>query len=127
MDIPLRFRALILACIFALALPVSASESNKWRLQFSGSAKTAGEIELVLTPRDGEAVHVVVAIPEGTGENRAAKMVVEAIRAQFGDALYKSEVDDGEDVLVKARRGTPDFQVVIERNTTGLRITPDKE
>ncbi|KGQ20265.1 hypothetical protein LF41_801 [Lysobacter dokdonensis DS-58] len=127
MGTPFRLRALALVCGFALALPAAAVDSNKWRLQFSGHADTDGEIELVLTPREGEAVHVIVAIPKGTGENRAAKLTVEAIRKQFGDALYKSEVDDGEDVLVKARRGTPDFQVVIQRNTTGLRISPDKE
>ncbi|MGO4549956.1 hypothetical protein AB4059_02480 [Lysobacter sp. 2RAF19] len=127
MDTSLRLRTLAVVVALALALPAAASESNKWRLQFSGSAKTDGEIELVLTPHGAEAAHVIVAIPKGTGENRAAKMVVEAIRKQFGDALYKSEVDDGEDVLVKARRGTPDFQVLIQRNTTGLRISPDKE
>ena len=127
MDTPLRLRALTAVFALALALPAAATESNKWRLQFSGSANADGEIELVLTPEGGEAAHVIVAIPKGTGENRAAKMVVEAIRKQFGSALYKSEVDDGEDVLVKARRGTPDFQVVIQRNTTGLRISPDKE
>ncbi len=127
MDTTLRHRALAAVFALALVLPAAAAESNKWRLQFSGSANADGEIELVLTPDGGEATHVVVAIPKDTGENRAAKLVVEAIRKQFGDAMYKSEVDDGEDVLVKARRGTPDFQVVVQRNTTGLRITPDTE
>ena len=127
MDSPLRLRALTMVCALALALPAAAAESNKWRLQFSGNAKADGEIELVLTPDGGEAAHVVVSIPKGTGENRAAKMVAEAIGKQFGDAMYKSEVDDGEDVLVKARRGTPDFQVVVRRNTTGVRINPGKE
>ena len=127
MDNQLRLSALTVVCALALAFPAAAAESNKWRLQFSGNAKTDGEIELVLTPEGGEAAHVVVAIAKGTGENRAAKMVAEAIRKQFGDAMYKSEVDDGEDVLVKARRGTPDFQVVVQRNTTGVRINPGKE
>jgi hypothetical protein len=123
----LRLRALTIVCALALALPAAAAESNKWRLQFSGNAKADGEIELVLTPEGGEAAHVIVAIAKGTGENRVAKLVSEGIRKQFGDAMYKSEVDDGEDVLVKARRGTPDFQVVVERNTTGVRISPEKE
>ena len=123
----LHVRACALVCALVLALPAWSAESNKWRLQFSGSADADGEIELVLTPEGGEATHVVVAVPKGTGENRAAKLVVEAIRKQFGKAMYHAEVDDGEDVLVKARRDTPDFQVVIQRNTTGLRISPDKE
>ena len=122
-----RLRALACVCALALALPAAAADSNKWRLQFSGNASADGEIELVLTPEGGEAVHVLVEIPKGTGENRAAKMVVDAIRKHFGDAMYKSEVDDGEDVLIKARRGTPNFSAVVERNTTGLRINPDTE
>ena len=123
-----RLRALLFACVLLVSLPLAAAdESNKWRLQFSGSANTDGEIELILQPKDGQGEHVVVTIPKGTGENRAAKLLVGAIRAKFGDAHIHAEVDDGEDVLIKAKRGTPDFNVVIERNTTGLRINPDKE
>ena len=123
-----RLRALLFACVLLVSLPLAAAdESNKWRLQFSGSANTDGEIELILQPKDGQGEHVVVAIPKRTGENRAAKMLVGAIRAKFGDAHIHAEVDDGEDVLIKAKRGTPDFNVTIERNTTGLRINPGKE
>jgi hypothetical protein len=122
-----RLRAVALVCVFVLALPVAAAESNKWRLQFSGDADTDGEIELVLTPKDGQPESVVVTIPKGTGENSAARLVVGAIRAKFGDARFHSEVDDGEDVLIKAKRGTPSFDVTIQRNTTGLRIRPGKE
>lgn len=120
-------RALACACALAVALPLAAADSNKWRLQCSGDAKTDGEIELVLTPKDGAAESVVVAVPKGTGENRVAKLVVGAIRAHFGDARFHAEVDDGEDVLIKAKRGTPDFNVAVQRNTTGVRISPDKE
>ena len=120
-------RAFAFACALAVALPLAAADSNKWRLQCSGDAKTDGEIELVLTPKEGAAESVVVAVPEGTGENRVAKLIVGAIRAHFGDARFHAEVDDGEDVLIKARRGTPDFSVTIQRNTTGVRINPDQE
>ena len=122
-----RLRAVALVCAFRLAVPVAAADSNKWRLQFSGDANTDGEIELVLTPKDGQPESVVVTVPKGTGENGAARLLVGAIRAKFGDSRFHSEVDDGEDVLIKAKRGTPSFDVTIQRNTTGLRIRPDKE
>ena len=126
--LPSRLRALMIACTLLVALPLMAGdESNKWRLQFSGDASTDGEIELILQPKDGQGEHVVVTIPKGTGENRAAKLLVGAIRAKFGDAHIHAEVDDGEDVLIKAKRGTPSFDVTIQRNTTGLRIRPGKE
>ena len=115
------------ALLLNAALAAEPNPSNKWRLQFSGDADTDGEIELVLTPKDGQPESVVVTIPKGTGENSAARLLVGAIRAKFGDARFHSEVDDGEDVLIKANRGTPSFDVTIQRNTTGLRIRPDKE
>ena len=38
------------------------------------------------------------------------------------------ETDDGEDVLVKKRGGTPDFEIIVVRNTAeGLRISLDRE
>ena len=44
-------------------------------------------------------------------------MIRDALRAKFGKDVYTSEVDDGEDVLVKARGSTPDFDLVVARNT----------
>ncbi len=110
------------------ALPVMASPSNKWRIQLSGHAKVAGEIELALTPKDGPATNVVIAVPQRTSENQAAAMIRDALRAKFGKDVYNAEVDDGEDVLVKARGSTPIFDLVVVRNTAeGLRISLDKE
>ena len=71
---------------------------------------------------------VVVAVPGGTHENTAARLVRDAIRAHFGKDVYKVETDDGEDVLVKKRGKTPDFEIVVVRNTAeGLRISLDRE
>jgi hypothetical protein len=126
MDGKLASRTLALACALLIALPVMAA-SNKWRLQCSGDAKSDGEIELVLTPKDGTPDSIVVPIVKGTNENNVAKQIVQALRTKYGKQTYEAEVDDGEDVLVKARRGTPAFDVTIPRNTTGVRISPDKE
>ena len=114
--------------LLTAVLPVMASPSNKWRIQLSGQAKVEGEMELALTPKDGIATNVVIAVPQRTSENRAAAMIRDAFRAKFGKDVYNSEVDDGEDVLVKARGSTRDFDLVVVRNTAeGLRISLDKE
>ena len=113
---------------FAVAFGALASPSNKWRVQLGGSADVDGEIELAFTPEGGIASSVVVAVPGGTHENTAARLVRDAIRAHFGKDVYKVETDDGEDVLVKKRGRTPDFEIVVVRNTAdGLRVSLDKE
>jgi hypothetical protein len=110
------------------ALPALAGNSNKWRMEFSGKAKVDGEIELSFKPKGGEATQLVISIPRHTGENRAAALARDCIRTRFGKDTYHTEVDDGEDVLVKARRSTPDFELTVLRNTaTGLRLNLDRE
>lgn len=114
---------------FVVAFGALASPSNKWRVQLGGSAKVDGEVELSFTPKGGTASSVVVAIPKGTHENGAARLVRDAVKAKFGKDVYKVETDDGEDVLVKKKRSsTPDFEVIIVRNTAeGLRVSLDRE
>lgn len=129
---PLRSLAWKLASTTLLALAVAsaamASPSNKWRLQLSGHAKVDGEIELSFTPKGGTATSVVVAVPKGTGENAAAKLVRDTVKTTFGKGVYNVETDDGEDVLVKKRGSTPAFDLVVVRNTAdGLRISLDRE
>ena len=118
----------LLVLSLAMASSALASPSNKWRVQMGGSAKVDGEVELSFTPKGGTATSVVVAIPKGTHENTAARLVRDAVKAKFGKDVYKVETDDGEDVLVKKRGKTPDFEIVVVRNTAeGLRISLDRE
>ena len=123
-------RTLASMLLFALlaASTAWASPSNKWRLQMSGHAKVDGEIELSFTPKGGAATSVVIPVPAGTHENAAARLVRDAVKAQFGKDVYKVETDDGEDVLVKKRGSTPDFEIIVVRNTAEeLRISLDRE
>ncbi len=100
---------------------------NKWRLQFSGDAESSGTLVLVITPKDGEPSRVPVAVADGTGENRVARTVRDALREAIGED-YKVEVDDGEDVLVKRRLGRPRFNVALESNDIdGVRLNLDQE
>lgn len=97
-------------------------------MELDGRAKMDGEIELSVTPEGGDVTRVVIAIPARTSENAAAKLLRDEIRRVFGESVYQTEVDDGEDVLMKARGSTPDFELVVIRNTVqGLDIALDRE
>lgn len=129
---PIHRMAWKLPAVLLLALAVAsaalASPSNKWRLQMSGHAKVDGEIELSFAPEGGTATPAVIAVPRGTGENAAARLIRDTLRTTFGKDVYKVETDDGEDVLVKKRGSTPDFEIMVVRNTAeGLRIRLDRE
>ena len=111
-----------------LAQTVWAAPSNKWRLEFSGGADSDGVITLMLTPVGGDSVSYSTDISKGRGENGVAKDVVSSLQAQLPEDAYKVERDDGEDVLIKKRRGAADFDVLIEQNTVkGVRINLDRE
>ncbi|HEX7769437.1 MAG TPA: hypothetical protein VF422_05355 [Dokdonella sp.] len=117
--------ALVLACLSAPAL---AERSNKWRIEVDDAARASGEVELSFTPAGAEATTIVVPIPAGTGEDTAAALIRTAIDQRFGEGVYATEIDDGEDVLVKAHGSTPDFDLVLVRNTaTGLELDLERE
>ena len=101
--------------------------SNKWRLQFSGAAESAGEIVLAVRESDGESFEVTVAIEGNDGENRVSSKVRRALDRALPRG-WRVERDDGEDVLVKRRWFQPRFEIVQLRSTVeGVRITFDRE
>jgi len=105
----------------------AAGTNNKWRLQCSGGADSDGRIVLEFTPVEGQPVRAIVQIHAGRTENGVARDINAALRAQVG-ARYNVEVDDGEDVLVKKKRGEHDFLLTIVENTVqGVRLNPDEE
>jgi hypothetical protein len=103
------------------------SLSNKWRLQCSGGANSAGEIVLRITPKDGDAIDVTAAIKDGRGENGVARDIRDALKGALDPKRFHVEVDDGEDVLIK-KRGGPNFEARLVSSTVkGVRISFDKE
>ena len=119
--------AVVAAVLVGLAGP-AAAESNKWRLEFSGTARSAGTIVLEFTPPEGEPLRATIEIAEGTAENMVAKAVVVGLRAQATRGRIAVERDDGEDVLIKKKRGQPDFAVAVVSNTVeGVRIDVERE
>lgn len=119
----------LLFVLLLAALPAWADgPSNKWRIHVNHAAKVSGEIELSFTPEGAEATSLVIPIPAGTHENQAARLIRDAVRARFGKSLYKAELDDGEDVLIKVRGSTPKVELVLTRNTAeGLTLHLDRE
>lgn len=116
--------AVVLSCLFAA--PAFASKSNKWRLQFSGAAESAGEMVLEIVPSGGVPVRVSVLIERNDGENRVARKVKTAIDRQAGKWV-DAELDDGEDVLVK-RHFFRRFSIALVSSTVkDVRINFDRE
>lgn len=104
------------------------SYSNKWRLQFSGGADSDGVITLKLIPKEGEPIVADTPIKKGTGENSVAKAVVTSLKAQLPKKVYHVERDDGEDVLLKKKRGAENFGIeIVALTVKGVRIRPQKE
>jgi hypothetical protein len=125
-----RFRFPGLAAALTLALmagAASADPSNKWRIQVSSDADSAGVIVFDLTPVGGMPASVTVQVPDDTDENDVADLVRSSMQAQLG-TTYSVEVDDGEDVLVKKADGAADFDLQVRQNTVqGVRINLDQE
>ena len=126
MDDPVIRRIAVALALLSIVGSADAG-SNKWRLQVSGGAEDGGTISLVIALDDGQRIPVTAEIAKGTGENAVAKRLSEAVRAQ-AEACCKSEVDDGEDVLIKKKRGQPDMDILdIQVGVQGVRITKQRE
>ena len=101
--------------------------SNKWRLEFSGAAESAGSIVLEIQAKGQAPVQVTAVIERNDGENRVARKVKTAIDRQAG-AWVDAELDDGEDVLVKRRLFKPRVSVRLVSSTVkDVRINFDRE
>ena len=117
-------RKLLLGICLGLMAPVVGADGveNKWRLEFSGNAESAGHIVLQLAPAEGDPIRATADIVDGRSENGVAMDVRDALQEQAGKR-YNVEVDDGEDVLVKKHKGERDFVVtIVENSVRGVRI-----
>ncbi len=121
------WRGLFAACLMFAVTAALASPSNKWRLEFSGGAESAGQIVLLVTPEGGTPIEVTTNVKKSDGENRVAARVRDALKAAIGKD-YKVERDDGEDVLIKRRMGRPNVEVALVSNTVkAVRINFQRE
>lgn len=112
--------------LFAFAANADGVQ-NKWRLEVSGNAETAGRIVLQLAPAEGDPIRVATDIVKGRGENDVARDIRDALQKAAGKH-YATEVDDGEDVLVKKHAGERDFVVtIVENSVQGVTVGIDAE
>ena len=123
-------RTWILAVSLAIAASTAAAADgveNKWRLEVSGNAETAGRIVLQIAPGKGEPIRAVATIANGRAEKDVARDVSAALQS-VASGHYNVEVDDGEDVLVKKQGGERDFVITVVENTVqGVRVEIDAE
>lgn len=122
-------RRWILATSLALSACVAHADGlqNKWRLEISGNAESAGQIVVQVAPEKGEPIRATTQVAAGRAENAVARDIGTALQ-MVASNRYSVEVDDGEDVLVKKREGERDFAVtVIENTVQGVRVDIDAE
>lgn len=115
--------------LLGLASAADAKPSNKWRIQCSSDADSSGVVTLRMTPKGAEAIEVRIAIAKNTGENKVARTIRDALKAdERVIKRYKLEVDDGEDVLVKKDLTEPRFALeVISSTVKSVRLRLQKE
>jgi len=121
-----------------LALPALAQEtapaaapplsySNKWRLEVSEGANNAGVMHFRVTPEGGTAIDIPVSLKKGRGEDGCARDIRDTFKKTLDQKAYHVEVDDGEDVLVKVRKG-PDIAIeLVSSDVKGTRVNFDRE
>ncbi len=101
--------------------------ADKWRLQISGGSWNGGTIVMHFVEHDAAITEVTITIPKITGENKIARLIRDRLKAALPRDKFHVEVDDAEDVLVKARGDTRPFEIRIVSNTAHTRINPDHE
>jgi hypothetical protein len=90
-------------------------------------ANNTGTLLFRVTPDKGTATDIVVNIDKGRSENGVATDIKNTLKKALDPKVYHVETDDGEDVLVKKRKG-PNFEVkFVESTLKGTRIDVDKE
>lgn len=101
--------------------------ANKWRLEVHEGANNDGVIHFRLTPEGESPIDINVPLKDGRGEDGCAKDIRDAFKSALDKNIYKIEIDDGEDVLVKKHKG-PDFAIeLVESTVKGTRVILDKE
>jgi hypothetical protein len=101
--------------------------SNKWRIEVHEGSNNTGTLLFRVTPDKGTATDVVVNIEKGRSENGVATDIKNTFKKVLDPKVYHIETDDGEDVLVKKRKG-PDYEIkLVESTLKGTRIHLDKE
>jgi hypothetical protein len=101
--------------------------SNKWRLQISEGANNDGVMNFRVTPKGGSAIDVPVSLKKGRGEDGCARDIRDSFKKALDKDVYKIELDDGEDVLIKVRKGPSVSIELVDSTVKGTRVNFDRE
>ncbi len=118
------------SAVIALSIGTAAAigkVADNWRLQVSGGSWSGGAIVMQFVERDVIIAEVTITIPRLTGEDKIARLIRDQLKAGLPKGKFQVEIDDEEDVLVKARGGTKPYEIRILSNTAHTRINPDHE
>lgn len=127
MSVHLSRSAAVAAAALMAAFAVHAEPSNKWRIDLNHTAENDGTVVFRIAPVGQQPIDVETKIPSGTHENHAAKLLRDSLKASLGKG-YKVETDDGEDVLIKRKGKTPDFELtMVSSSLTGLEVKLERE
>ena len=88
---------------------------------------TTASCDFGVTPKDGAPIDVPVSLKDGRGEDGAARDIRDTFKKALDPKSYKIELDDGEDVLVKVRKGPSISIELVESTVKGTRINFDRE
>jgi len=114
---------LVLAGMACIATTAYAKPSGNWRIEFDSRSDNDGTVVLRIAPVDGTPTDVEIKIPANTSENNAAELVSASLKASLGSEKFRIGVDDGEDVVIKKRGKTKNFELTMVSTTlTGLQI-----
>ena len=101
--------------------------SNKWRLEVSEGANNDGVMHFRVTPQGGAAIDIPVALKDGRGEDGCARDIRDTFKKSLDKKAFSIEIDDGEDVLVKVRKGPNVAIELVESTVKGTRVNLDRE
>ncbi len=121
----------VIAFVLTVALSSgihALGSSNKWRIEVSEGANSDGAIVFDVLVGGYDTRTVTTDIEDGYSENHVARVIANAFHDQLPREAFHVEVDDGEDVLVKARGDIRSFELRLRDNAVrGVRINLDRE
>ena len=111
------------------AAPAAAAlhYSNKWRLEVSEGANNDGVMHFRVTPQGGAAIDIPVSLKDGRGEDGCARDIRDTFKKSLDKKAFSIEIDDGEDVLVKVRKGPIVAIELVESTVKGTRVNLNRE
>jgi hypothetical protein len=93
------------------------SYTDDYRISVNHDADSDGEIIFRVTPKEGTAQDITVAIRKGTSENDVAGAIKKAFVEQLGTKDTSIEMEDGENVIIERSMGAKNISLLLVSST----------